>query len=38
LAKEMIQDKYKENDRLYKELKRERDVNEYWEAETPIQR
>lgn len=35
-AKEKIKDKYKENDRLYKDTEHERDVNEYGETKTPI--
>lgn len=34
--KEKIKDKYKENDRLYKELEKTKDVNEYGETQAPI--
>ena len=35
-VKEKIKDKYKENDRLYKELEKTKDVNEYGETQAPI--
>jgi 5-bromo-4-chloroindolyl phosphate hydrolysis protein len=35
-VKEKIKDKYKENDRLYKELEKAKDVNEYGETQAPI--